>query len=240
MRRKISLILGELESKVSGYVALLNFRYFNLCVKAEPAALLPITITLDKREFDLEKVADVAKPNDFQFIIFPKDQSILFEVGKGIAQMHPEFKQELVVEDEKGKIREVSDDDHDEEKDKFIRLTMPTVNKDRHDLLVEGVKGLYDQCKLKLDTNFGTYGAQIAAKLAGADAEELDEAKDALEDLKKQVYELAETYRDNKLKEIEDAYQEYLEKQKVKEQSSKEEHDTHNPDVVSGFKMSEE
>lgn len=240
MRNKISSILGELESKVSGYVALLNFRYLNLCVKAEPAALLPITITIDKRKFELEQVADAAKPNDFQFIIFPKDQSILFEVGKGIAEMHPEFKQELVVEDEKGKLKEVSDDDQDEKAEKFIRLTMPSVNKNRHDLLVEGVKGLYDECKLKLDTNFGSYGMQVTANLAGAAAEEMDEAKEAMEDLKKQVYEMAEAYRDNKLKEIEDAYQEYQDRQNEKEQSSKEKHDASNPGVVKGFRMTEE
>lgn len=237
MRKNISLLLGELESKVSGYVALLNFRFFNLCVKAEPAALLPISIEILGKEYDLEQVADAAKPNDFQFVIFPKDDSFRIDISKGIAKMHPEFKQKFMKVDENGELAELSDESETEKSTKCIRLTMPEVNKDRRDLLTEGVKGLYEQCKVKLDSTFASYGQQVVAKLMGALKEEIDEAKEALEDIKKQHYDLAKTYRDNKLEEIETAYQKYLSEQESKEQERKEQHDASNKDVTLGIKM---
>lgn len=237
MRKNISLLLGELESKASGYVALLNFRFFNLCVKAEPAALLPITIKMLGKEYDLEQVADAAKPNDFQFVIFPKDDSFRLDISKGIAKMHPEFEQKFMKVDENGKLVELSEESETNKSTKCIRLTMPKVNKDRRDLLTEGVKGLYEQCKLKLDSNFTFYGQQVVAKLFGAQKEEIDEAKEALEDIKTQHYDLAKTYRDNKLEEIETAFQEYLSEQTSKEQKDKEQYDASNKDVTQGFKM---
>lgn len=226
MRKNISLLLGELESKASGYVALLNFRFLNLCVKAEPAALLPISVEISGKEYNLEQVADITKPNDFQFNIYPKNDALLVDIGKGIAKMHPEFKQELLDEEE-----------NEEKNIKYIRLTMPEVNKDRRALLTEGVKGLYEQCKVKLDSNFTFYGQQVVAKLVGTQKEEIDEAKEALEDIKTQHYDLAKTYRDNKLEEIETAYQEYLSEQTSKKQEDKEQYNASNKDVTQGFKM---
>jgi len=44
MKKAIEILIRELDSKLGGYAALLNYRYLNLCVKAEPVALLPVVI----------------------------------------------------------------------------------------------------------------------------------------------------------------------------------------------------
>ena len=45
MRKSIKIFLGEVDTKLTGYASLLNYRYMNLCIAAEPMALLSITIT---------------------------------------------------------------------------------------------------------------------------------------------------------------------------------------------------
>ena len=40
LRNSIKILLGELDAKLTGHAGLLNYRYMNLCIKAEPAALL--------------------------------------------------------------------------------------------------------------------------------------------------------------------------------------------------------
>ena len=58
MKKTIEILIGEMESKLGGYAGLLNYRFMNLCVKAEPAALLPVVvISNDGEVLNLEKVA---------------------------------------------------------------------------------------------------------------------------------------------------------------------------------------
>ena len=70
-------LLGEAQGKMNGYVALLALRYSNLCVKAEAASLLSVTITLDGQNMNIEDVADVALPDQNVLAVVPKDSSNL-------------------------------------------------------------------------------------------------------------------------------------------------------------------
>ncbi len=240
MRKNTALTLGEFQSKLSGYVALLQFRYSNLCVEADPASLMPVTIQYDNVNYDIENVADVAIPREDQLQVYPKDPELLYTIGKSIAEYHPEFKQEVVddVEDEQNDSAN-KDEQEDENENKSLLLTMPEVNKDRRDVLMDGVKILYDELKVKLDTNIQSYTQRVMAELSGAKAEEIDEAKESIEDIKKQHYDLAKTYREKKEKQIEEAYQRYLEKKTQKEQIQKEEEAATNKEAGQGFKMPE-
>ena len=65
MRKAIEILIGEMESKLGGYASLLNYRYLNLCVKAEPVALLSINVIDDEGEN--KNLEDVA----FSLIFFP-------------------------------------------------------------------------------------------------------------------------------------------------------------------------
>lgn len=240
MRKSIALLLGEVESAMNGYTALLNFRYMNLCVKSDVASLLPVTVDYGDGHFDIEKVADVARPNETQLQVFPKSPDLLFAIGKAIAKTHPEFKQEVVdfelSEEEQMPPMEDADEEESYE-DKMIVLTMPVVDKDRHDLLITAIDGLHEETKMKIDAYFGVYTQKIAAKLSLGNPEELDEAKKALEGIRDQYKDLAQQYYDNKKQEIEEAYQLYTEQHEAEEQSRKEEEAATNKEAGQGFKL---
>ncbi len=232
MRKSIALTLGEASSKLSGYAALLNYKYFNLCVKAEPVSLLSVTVEYDDTEFNIEDVADVASPREDQLQVYPKTPELTYYIGKAIAVIHPEFKQEVVE-------AENSDSSEEGEEEKSILLTMPEVNKDRRDALMDAVKVFYEEIKTKLTTNYEVYTQKTLVQLSDASAEEIDEAKKSMEDIKKQNFELIDTYRDNKEKEIEAAYQRYLEHKTEKDKTQQEHEAATNKQATQGFKMSE-
>ncbi len=238
MRKSTALTLGELESKLSGYVALLQFRYSNLCVEADPASLLPMTITYNDTNYDIEQVADVAIPREDQLKIFPKAPELLFAIGKAVVEYHPEFKQE-VVDDNENDENDSSSKIEDENENKSLLLTMPEVNKDRRKVLLDGVKALYEELKVTLDANVELYTQRAVAELAGAKAEEINEAKDGIKSIKKQHYDLAKSYRENKDKQIEEAYKRYQEQKAQKEKSKKEEEAAINKKAGQAFKMPE-
>ncbi len=242
MRKNTALTLGELESKLSGYVALLQFRYSNLCVEADPASLMPVSIEVDGVNYDIENVADVALTREDQMQVYPKDPGLLFSIGKAIAEYHPEFKQEIVEEKDEEDSKNGSSsasEEEDEDANKSILLTMPEVNKDRRDVLMDGVKVLYEQLKTTMDTNIQYYTQQVVTDLAGAPVSEINEAKEGVKDIKEQHYDLAKTYRENKEKQIEEAYNSYLEKKTGKEKSRQEHEAATNKQATLSFKMPE-
>lgn len=214
------MTLGEASSKMSGHVALLNYRYLNLCVKAEAASLLIVTVEYDGNNYDIEQVADVASPREDQLQVYPKGSDLVIPIGKAIAAVHPEFKQEVIKEENNSN----ASSENVEEEDKSILLTMPEVDKNRRDALMEGVKVLYDETSAELTAIYETYTQKAIIQLMDGTAEEIDECKKALKDLKKEHFDLADGYRKNKEKEIEDAYKRYLE-QKNENTKTKQEHE---------------
>lgn len=59
MTKDIALLLGELEKRLNGYVVLMSYRFMNLCVKSEPASMLPIQLELNGDTYNLDQVCDV-------------------------------------------------------------------------------------------------------------------------------------------------------------------------------------
>lgn len=206
MRKSIEALINEMKNKMSGYAVLLQYRYLNLCVKAEPVALLSISVVDNEgEEYDLESVALASKTNDYQFELYPHDQKMVFAICKGIKEAHPEFKVDTKTEES---------DEASEESQTVIVCTVPEMNKDRHDSLIDGVGLLYDQCKAKLDANHAVYKTRLAAKLVGSSDTEVQEAEDKLEQVFKTHDDICMQYKEAEIKEIEEAYQRYLDKQK--------------------------
>lgn len=228
MRRSVMNLLGEAKTQMSGYVALLNYRYLNLCVKAEPAALLSVTVDADGEMLDIEKTAKARNaPNrEDQFEIYPLDSNLLFPLSKGLKTAHPEFEIEIM-----------SIDGSDDEEDKYLLVTMPVVNKERRDALMNAVSALSDECKVKVDGVFHQYMAQVVDKLVGAPADEIDEAKNELDQLHDDHNKLLKEYREDKGKEIEDAYQRYLTEQQQKDIRNKEEADARGEDKRTSMRL---
>lgn len=214
MKPQTSNLIEEAKSKMSGYTALYAYRLLNLCIKAEPASLLSVIVKTDIGEEPLEKVAQIFQPDDYHFIIIPSEEKNLMGIGKGIMKIHPEFKQE--IKNEQGK----DSSDRDVEIS-FIQVSMPDVNKERHDLLLDGVKALTEEVKVKTDGIFDLYTAKITAKVAG-DKDELDEAKKALKEIHDTLGNAAKEYEEKKIKEIEEAYKAFMEKKNQEENEKKE------------------
>ena len=230
MKTSVENLLTSARKKMSGYAALYNYRMHNLSVKADPEALLSISVELEEEELPIEKVAWArnAEGRDDQFEIFPMARKLLVPIVKGIKSVHPEYDLDL---------RNVNDDEEEEEelKEKYILATMPVVDDNRHDVMPDGVKLLSDACEAQLKATFTRYSAEIALQLADAPAGDLDEAKDALQELYDTATDLCKQFRENKEKEIEDAYQLYLAGKEEKEMTEQEEQAAHN--AQAGLKM---
>ena len=194
--------IEKAQKKMSGYVGLLNFRYLNLCVKAEIASLLPVIVFIDGQEANIEEVANVNMPNEYQLGVFPKDPSQLSDIIAAIYEAHPEFKME-----------KKSTGDTEDESSQFVLYTMPEVDKERHDLLMDAVKSLYDECRSRLKTIYSEYQAKFAELLVKVSPQEAEEAKKALDDLNDKCHEMVVDLLNKKQDEIEEAYQRYLTEQ---------------------------
>ncbi len=209
MRKSIQILLGEMDAKLTGYSSMLNYRYLNLCVKAEPAALLSMTITdIEGNLYHIEEVADSMQADEFTFEIVPHEMEMLPFIQKGIEEAHPEFKQEVI---------KPKDEDHffmantvEYEAERHIVCKMPEVDNNRYDVLKESVKTLYDQCMTEIEKVKAKYTQILADKTSELPKKEADEAKEKLEALGKQYSDTCKLYYDDKMKEIEESHQKWL------------------------------
>ena len=229
-------LLKEAQQKMSAYAAYLNYQLIHFSVKAEPAALLAVTVHLNNEEFDLEEVADVALAGETQFALIPKDQSYLFPICKGVASVHPDYKiEQKSMDDQQESASEESSTGEDE--NKYILCTMPPVNKDRRDAGMDYVKTVYEEILSKVDATQSAYIAKITKQLTEARPGELDEAKDELQQQHDQHTDLCKAYREEKEKQIEEAYQQYLQAQSEKESAEQEKHAAHSEEAGKQFSM---
>lgn len=213
MRKGVRMLIDEMTGKLGGYAVLLGYRYANLCVKAEAMSLLSvIVIDEEKDEYKLEDVAGVVLPNEYQFKIVPFDSKLIFHICKAIQQVHPEFKQDLV-----------KPENAENEEDRHIICTMPEVNKDRRDALMNLVDLCYKDCDVQMKKAFATYQEKLVARMVGQPEPDIDEGKKAVEDAYNQHMDMVKAYKENKEKEIEEAYQKYLTEQQAKAQQQNEE-----------------
>lgn len=206
MKRSIISQYDQLKGRLSGYIAMMEYRYMNLCVMAEEASLLPIKVEIENEKVNLEDVANVAKDGKYAFKVFPKYDEDLLAISKGIAMSHPEFKQErqtLNIEMDDGQKVDVE----------YLQITMPKVNNDRYELLKKGSDLVYNDCKVQMETAKSKANAQIAILSADEKPEDIDKVKDAIKEIDKTWTEKRDKLHEDKLKEIEDAHQKYLQEQ---------------------------
>lgn len=203
--------LNATEKKMASYMTLLNFRYINLCVKAEPASLIPVNVNIFGEDKDIEEVAEVAIQDDYHLAVFPKNDEYIRYITQGVINVHPEFKLSM-------KTMKVGAEER-----QYLEYEMPEVDKNRYDFLNEAVKSLYDEAKLKIDQVYteeqGAYVQVLSQK-----PEELDEVNKELDRMHDETLRNILGSRDDKLQEIEDAYLRYL------SQGSNQEGGDDNPD----------
>jgi ribosome recycling factor len=215
MKRSIGNELNELYTKLSNLSGVFGYQLQNLCVKAEPVALLTIEVNVEGENQKLEDCTTVAKKDDYSFTIVPHYEDDIPALEQGIFKAHPEFKLKkmtMTVDsiDLKGNPKEVEVP--------YILATMPDVTDERYNILNEGVKLLYENCKAKMEAAILKSDAKLAGLLVGESKDTVDEVTDAIDMIKKEWNDKREQTRDDKLKEIEDAYQKWLAKFGLKKQ----------------------
>jgi hypothetical protein len=218
MRRVIITEFSNLSEKLSNQCVIFSFQLQNLCIKAEPASLLTTQVNIDGQNMNLEECAAIGKgDDDYTFKIVPLFEEDLTQVALAIKKTHPEFKQdieEMQIDDVDMASVMISEDLGDAKKVRnlpYILLTMPVVNDNRYDVLTEGVKLCYDECKVKMDAIYN------ASKLK-LDKEKLLETKDdqekldgLVEKLKTKMEAQREQIYNHKLQEIEAAHSKWAE-----------------------------
>ena len=210
--------LDSAEKKMSAYMALMNFRYMNLCIKAEPASLIPVTVAILGEEKNIEEVANVAVPDEYHLAVIPDSKDSFSQIAQAVTYSHPEFKVSIKTMDIGGV------------KQEYLEYEMPEVDENRHDFLSEAVKGLYDETKVKIEAVYQEERVGFAEFL-GSNSSDLDEVNEALDKIRDNTLENITNSRDGKLKEIEDGYLRYL------SQKASQEEDSHDVDVSKRMKF---
>ena len=208
--------IDDTQKKMSAYVTLLSYRYMNLCVKAELGALMPVNVYIGDDSYNIEDVANIYSPDDFQFAVYPKNENNQQAIIQGIYEAHPEFKMEM--KNDGGS---------------YILYTMPVVDENRHDLLQNAIKGLYEECCGRIDAIHAESKARMLENLTkvGVSKAETDEALQALDDLRQKSMDMADHQLDQKQNEIDEALVRY----QTEQAHQKEKDEAY--DVTKGFRM---
>ena len=201
MKRAIINQLGQLSEQLKGYVGALNYRYLNLCVKAEEASLLPIQVPIEGEPKNLEDVAYAGKRNgdDYSIYVIPKIQDDMRDIADAVRSYHPEFIQEIQKETVDPQ------DGSGEQEVQLLRLKMPEVNDDRYDLLKQGANTFYDMCKADMEKARMEADMQFAALGIDEKPEEMDTVKKGVDETGDMCTKKRDHRHEEKLKEIEDA-----------------------------------
>ncbi len=207
MKRSIINYFDMLQERLTAYVAMLNFRYMNLCVKAEEASLIPIQVPVEGAVKKLEDVCTIGKKGEYSFALIPNYDDEMDNIAKSVALTHPEFKQKK----ESMNVSGVDENGKNVQGDVgYLLLTMPEVNDDRYDALKNGVDFFYKDVKVKMEAAIVESTAKLTSLLVGEPEKDVDSVKDGLEKLKKEYTEKRDKLRDDKLQEIEDAHNKWL------------------------------
>lgn len=201
MNNYITFELTDLAQKMKGYTMLFNYRMSNFCVKAEPTALMPVTVVLADTEYNLEEVANIMRPDDFTFDVYPKNPNNLQDIINGIFDAHPEFKMELKTDKAEN---EGGEDKH------HVLYTMPPVDKNRRKLLNEAVKTFHKECMANLDVTYAELQTRLVEPYATMSPLDIDEANKAFKKVYDTAREECDKMLDLKLSEIEEGYLRYL------------------------------
>ena len=177
---------------------------------------MPVNVYIGDDSYNIEDVANIYSPDDFQFAVYPKNENNQQAIIQGVYEAHPEFKMEMK---------------HDG--GSYILYTMPVVDENRHDLLQNAIKGLYEECCGRIDAIHAEFKSRMLENLTkvGVSKTETDEALQALDDLRQKSMNMADHQLDQKQNEIDEALVRY----QTEQARQKEENEAY--DVTKGFRM---
>ncbi|HBJ76596.1 MAG TPA: hypothetical protein DDY68_01745 [Porphyromonadaceae bacterium] len=196
-------MLGDAQKKEDGHAKMFIYRCCCLPVKTNALQLLGVKVPPENK--NLEDVCDASQLDEKHFLLIPRDDSeeMVQCILMGMKQSQPLMKTE--VEEEDTGVEGV-------EKMKRIRCTVPEVDEDTKDILEKIVDADYNAAKAKIEL----VNVPSLAK-SGGSKEVIDELNTIRENSIKQCDDM----REKMMKDIQDRYNEYLQKQKAKEDASK-------------------
>lgn len=197
-------------SQMAQNVGVMVLQFMELCVKAEPMVLTNITILTERGALKIEECADVTIPQEKQFQIFLRNPGDLPALRQAIFNAHPEFlfstKPAFVYEDQS------------DEEDSLI-VTMPDVTKERRDVLKHGAEAYYKSTQARVEVAHSKLLMRVSQDLAHY-PEDMREAKDYLEMNTNSIKDKMRKLYDDKICEIENAYEMYKQEQAEEQQTS--------------------
>ena len=234
MRRATIAEYDRLADKLTSLVAMMDYKFKNICVKAEEVSLLPITARIEGEDKKLEECATIAKEDDYHFMIFPKYDEDMQDIAVGIARVHPEFLQErksmpVTVPDRDGNDRDIDAN--------YILLTMPVVNDDRYDVLKQAVDVEYNLCKEQMEGANIVAQGKFATLSAGETKEDLDILKEELDKLNDEWNGKRDDIHNAKLQEIEEAHNKWLAEKADTDQRQQEKDAARGDEVTYSMRM---
>lgn len=234
MKRAILKEFDQLGESLSKDSAVFAFRLKNLCVKAEEMSLLPIQVLIEGEFQKLEECTVIGKPDDYSFMIFPKYDEDMVTLGQSIKVEHPEFKQDI----KSMTVDTVDENGNPKEADaRYILVTMPEVDDNRYDVLKDGVKLCYEECKAKMEADNMKADAKFSQLIIGESDEDIEKLKKEREKLNDQWYGQRDKLYNEKLQEIEDAHNKWLAEKSETAQRQQEEEAARGDEVTYSMRM---
>lgn len=203
MKRAIFREYDQYGEDLSGHCTRFSYRLMNLCVKAEEVSLLPVEVMIDDELQKLEECSQIAKKDEYSFMVVPNFEDDLPAIAQGILFAHPEFKQD---------IKTLTIDSIDEQYNTtpsdvpYLLLTMPKVDNERYKVLKDSAKLLYDECKAAMELACTKADAKLAPLMADETEENIKKYKKVRDQIEEDWNGHREKVYQEKLQEIEDAH----------------------------------
>ena len=234
MRRAVLNEFNQLGEKLTNYTSMFSFRLKNLCVKAEEISLLPITVDVDGSSMKLEECCTIAKKDDYTFMIIPHYEEDMGALIMGVRREHPEFKLEPGTMEVDGQDADGNPRKRDVH---YLLVSMPEVDDDRYEVLKDGVKLCYDDCKAQMEAANLKSDAVFAQYTVGESDEDLKLLEKGREKLNKQWDAKREEIYQKKIDEIDAAYNKWLGEQAQREIALMEEEDARGTNAGMSMKL---
>ena len=237
MRRSVIREYDKLAEALSSHSGVFAYRLRNLCVKAEEVSLLPIEVLIEGELQKLEQCTTIGKDDEYSFMIIPHYDEDMGPLGQSIAVAHPEFKQKI----ETMTVDTVDENANPKQADvRYIRVIMPEVDNDRYDVLKDGVKVCYEECKAQMEAANMKADAQLALLTVGESEEDMKKLKAERDKLNEQWNSHRDRIYEEKLKEIEDAHNKWLTEKAHFDAEREEDEAAHNKSAAYSMRLNQE
>lgn len=215
-----------MKNRMLGYLFLMQYRFANLCIKADPLALMSIEVDCSGNALKIEEVANVATKDDYTFMVVPKYSQLLQNIIEGTKIEHPEFKVSVA------KRYDVENSDED-----AAYFRMPEVNDDRKKEMEDAVDLFGDECKAKLESCHDLFKLRVGEKLVGEEKKDVDARMGEIEETFEKNMSSRQTLIDQKKKEIAEAWEQWRAGQAERDAAAAEASDASGKDSILKMKM---